>query len=172
MDVAVADPDGVVAVEVDSGPVLCIPFTRRAGQSRPVPGAHHGFVRRNEEVTRPGAIGAHGSLWKQVVELEANRLWVARCSQAARSSLCNDDRAQEMGFVVSLDLSCCAREVNWASVEVSQWISGAWRSSCKWIDLHIPAHPGRRQVRVHSFRILDQGDFVVVRGTVNARRAP
>ena len=74
MNVAVADPDGVVAVEVDGGPVLCVLITRRTRPCRPVPGTRNGFVHREEEVTT----GAGG---KQVVELDANRLRIPRISR-------------------------------------------------------------------------------------------
>ena len=75
VNIAVADPDGVVAVEVDGGPVLCVPFTRRTTRHcRAYPGTRNGFVHRQEEVST----GAGG---KQVVELDANRLRIPRISR-------------------------------------------------------------------------------------------
>ncbi len=62
VSIAVADPDGVVAVVVDSGPVLRVLFTgRNTRTSRPVPGTHNGFVHRQEEVTRAEACDGIGA---------------------------------------------------------------------------------------------------------------
>ena len=74
MHVSVADPDSVVAVEVDGGPVLSVLIARLTRTRRPVSGTGNGLVHGQEEVST----GARG---KQVIELDANRLWIPGISR-------------------------------------------------------------------------------------------
>jgi hypothetical protein len=154
--VAVADPHRIVAMEVNARAVLCEFVARGTGQRGSDTGTINCLVHRDQKVS------AGGSVWKQVIERDANRPGNGRQVRLRKTShlpLSYDDGSKVMGIVKAK----CLRAVRHQDGRTVRIGKGDVRTRiCGRRQLHIAPERGCGQIRVHPLLVLDQCNGVTV----------